>query len=91
MPNFPPEPTVQRVPTKLDVIEVELTSRFDDDDDPTLDVREAIVAIRIDDQFGKPMRWVNADLKEHLPTNVLQDLNDFMDFLRNKAESEILP
>ena len=87
---FDPEDSVQRTPTEIRTITLELFSGLYDDDSP--EGKQYIhFEVRIDDQFGQPMNWRRGDLAPHLTTAQKQQLIDFMAMLRTKAESEILP
>jgi hypothetical protein len=87
---FNPEPQIQRTPTEIRTITVELFDGLYNDDSPD-GKKYAHFEVRIDDQFGQPMNWRRGDLTNHLTPAQIQQLIDFMTMLRNKAESEILP
>ncbi len=87
---FDPKPQVQRTATKVRTITVELFYGLDEEDSSYGD-RYARFEARVDDQFGQPMNWRRGDLIPHLTTAQRNQLIAFMNILRTKAESEILP
>ena len=86
---FEPEPQIQRVPTEIRTLTVELFDGLYDEDSPE-GKKYARFEIRVDDQFGQPMNWHRGDLTNHLTQQQIQQLIDFMSMLRQKAENEIL-
>ena len=87
---FDPEPQIQRTPTEIRTIAVELFYGLEEDDS-SYGNRYARFTVRVDDQFGQPMNWHSGDLIPHLTSGQVDQLIAFMDMLRAKAEQEILP
>ena len=88
--TFDPQPTIQRIPTEIRTVEVTLFDGLYKEDHP-YGKKWARAQIRVDDQLGQTVKHLHIDLSNHLSPAMIQQLIDFMDFLRNKAETEILP
>ena len=87
---FNPGQPVTRTPTEIGTIEVTLFYSLDPDDSP-YGARYAHFELSVDDQNGETMGWRRGDLTPHLTQGQIDQLIAFMDMLRAKAESEILP
>ena len=87
---FEREETINRIPTEVRTIEIILFDGLYEEDHPE-GKRWGKFEIRVDDQFGQPMNWKRGDIWPHLTSGIKQQLLDFMAWVRNKAEQEILP
>jgi len=75
-----------RVPTAIGTIHVTLQ-----DPDGVAGNRGARYVLEVEDQEGNVMRTLNGDLVPHLSQSKISAIQNFLDDIRAKAVSEVLP
>ena len=75
-----------RTPTAIGTLHIVLQ-----DPDGVAGNRGARYVIEVEDQNGDVMRTLNGDLVPHLSQAQTDAIQNFMDAIRVKAESEVLP
>ena len=86
--TFQPQPSVTRNPH---IREIELVMFRTIDPDNPEGPQSMRFRITIDDQVNQPMNHLHGDLIPHLTTDIKQQLLEFMDWIWNKAEDEVIP
>lgn len=87
--TFEPVEPVERIPTKLGTITVDLENEYSETVEEG--ITTAIFHLSVDDQFGIAMSGETGDMSEHLDEKTYDDFVKAIEKFRKKAEDEILP